>query len=122
MTVFRYMSFEEFNDFKIGKTLVNHTDHSKEHCTNSKGFCFLDECDHSPESAYEFLSGIVSDDVCVRFEVDDELLTMAYGTYADPFGNNWNDNMTIDEYCCESYNNKDFKMLDYRCVNAFEPC
>ena len=81
MIVFRFMSFKEFELFQKGETLVNKTDHSKGYRTISKGyrtiskgFCFFDEDDFSLEYAYEFLVGIVSDDVCARFEVDEKLL------------------------------------------------
>ena len=114
MTVFRYMSLKEFNLLKSGKTLENHTDYSKSNNTASIGFCFFDIDDTSPEYAFEFLEGIVSNDVCVRFEVDKKLLTESYGVYADPFYENWTDSITMKEWCCETYNNKDFKILDYQ--------
>lgn len=114
------MSLEEFNLLKSGKMLENHTDHSVGHRTTSRGFCFFDEDDCSPEYAFEFLRGIVSDEVCVRFEVDKKLLTESWGIYADPFCENWFDTITMTEWCCESYNNKDFRILDYKYLRELE--
>lgn len=114
MTVFRYMSLKEFELFQKGEILVNKTDHSKGHKTSSKGFCFFNENDFSPSYAFEFLEDIVSDDVCVRFEVDEKLLVKSWGVYADPYYENWSDTITVDEWCCESYNNRDFKLLDFK--------
>ena len=113
MKVFRFMSKKEFKLFKSGKTLINDAEHKKVYDSDSVGFCFFDEDDYSPEYAYEFLSGIVSNDVCVRFEVDKSLLIKSHGIYADPFGDNFFSTMGATEYCCTSYNNKDFKMLSY---------
>lgn len=126
MIVFRYMSFKEFELLKQGKTLTNTTDHSQGHHTTSKGFCFFDEDDCSPEYAYEFLSDIVSDEICARFEVDEPLLTKSYGIYADPDPDTTFLDMlsfsiskiTMTEYCCESYNRNTFKILNYRRYNS----
>ena len=108
------MSLEEFNLLKSGKTLENHTAHFIGHKTSSKGFCFFDENDCSPWYAFEFLSGIVSNEVCVRFKVAKKLLTESWGIYADPFYESWFDTITMREWCCESYNNKGFKILSYK--------
>lgn len=114
MKVFRFMSDEEFEKYLNGETLHNDTNHRQEkRSTDSIGFCFMDTEDVAPEFAYEFLSGIVSDDVCVQFEVDESLLTESYGTYADPYGEDFFSTMNVTEYCCNSYNKEDFKMLSY---------
>ena len=112
MKVFRFMSQEEFDKLQNGETLIN-TDNHKDLNTNSVGFCFMDCEDYSPESAYEFLDGIVSEDIVVQFEVDESLLTKSGGMYADPDGEWFLSRMWVDEYCCTSYNNKDFKLLSY---------
>ena len=113
MKVFRFMSKEEFELLKSGKTLINKKDHKLTNKCVSVGFCFFDKEDCYPEYAYEFLSSIVSDDVCVEFEVDKSLLKESSGTYADPYGDNFFSTIWMTEYCCTSYNNKDFKMLSY---------
>ena len=74
MKVFRFMSTEEFEKYRSGKKLKNKTNHKKQNHrkTTSIGFCFLSLDDFEPEYAYKFLTGIVTDEVCAVFEVDDE--------------------------------------------------
>ena len=77
--------------------------------------------DYCPEYAYEFLSGIVSDDVCAVFEVDESLLTKSSGTYAAPLVDDdvgWFSTMDVDEYCCQSYDKNNFKLIAY-CFNFY---
>lgn len=108
MKLFRFMSKKEFDKLIKGEVLTNNKEH-KGH-TNSKGFCFMDVEDNSPEYAYEFLSGIVSDDVCVVFETDKKL-KKSYGVYADPYGRFF-DTITENEYCTKKYSLKDFKIVE----------
>ena len=85
MRVFRFMSMDEFKKYQIGDTLSNdkkHPDYGQK--TESVGFCFMVYDDYYPEYAYEFLSGIVSDDVCVVFEVDDTLIVISSTLYSTP--------------------------------------
>ena len=82
VTLYRFMSKEEYEELLAGKVLVNEEDHTKEYKTASVGFCFLDINDYSPRQAYEFLRGIVADYVAVMFEVDESYLTPSYGVYA----------------------------------------
>lgn len=114
MKVFRFMSQEEFNKLQKGEVLTNTSEHLESN-TTSVGFCFMDCEDYSPESTYEFLAGVVSEDVVVQFEVDESLLTKSEGTYAAPLIDDvsWFSTMNVDEYCCTSYSNKDFKILSY---------
>ena len=120
MKVFRFMSMDEFKKYQIGDTLSNnknHHDYGQK--TESVGFCFMDCDDYCPECAYEFLSGIVSDDVCVVFEVDESLLIKSSGTYAASLIDDdvsWFSTMDVDEYCCQSYDKNDFKLIAY-CFN-----
>ena len=81
MEVFRFMSKEEFKKYMNGEELVNKKEHRAK--TNSKGFCFLDLKDFTPEEAIHFLSGIVSFDVCAVFETNTKL-NKTYGVYAKP--------------------------------------
>ena len=117
MRVFRFMSQEEFEGFQISDVLLNNTVHKESGLkSDSVGFCFMDCEDYSPESAYEFLEGIVSNDIVAVFEVDESLLTKSSGTYAAPLwcgDSNWFSTMIVDEYCCTFYSNKDFKLLSY---------
>lgn len=108
MKVFRFMSMDEFNDFLCGMKLNNNKKHEAH--TNSIGFCFLNEEEFDSEYAYDFLKGIVSDDLCAEFETDENNLKKSWGIYADPYGSFFS-TITVDEYCTEQYNNKDFKLL-----------
>lgn len=113
MFVFRFMSKEEFTKYINGEILINEKDHSIHSKTKSKGFCFMEyENNHSVENAFEYLDGIVSEDYVCIFECKESLLTSSYGVYADPFGCFF-DTITVDEFCCNSYSNKDFKLKSY---------
>lgn len=104
MKVYRWMSNEEFDKLTAGVPMIN-TNKFINCRTDSAGFCFLPEkvefdslpsgdwsadpehCVWDPASAYEFLNGIVSDDVLVEFEVSEEArerLHKGYGVYCDP--------------------------------------
>ena len=108
MKIFRYMSKNEFDKLINGETLINNTIH--EGLTNSVGFCFMKVEDNEPRYAYEFLSGVVDDDVCVVFETKKKL-TKSYGVYADPYGSFF-DTITKDEYCTKEYNLEGFKIVE----------
>lgn len=127
MKVFRFMSESEFKKYKSGNKLLNNKDHNKidSRKTNSKGFCFLDIQEYSPEEAMHFLSGIVSFEVCALFETNKELIK-SYGVYATPIkrtGNiqedlinlilNYRLSFTANEYCTTEYSEKDFKLLKF---------
>ena len=112
MKVFRFMSMKEFEEYQVGNVLFNDKDHKKSGRTDSIGFCFMNYDEEIPELAYEYLSGIVSNDVCAVFEVDKSYLTESYGVYADPYGDFF-DTRTKVEYCCQSYSKDNFKLLSY---------
>ena len=109
MKILRFMSNAEFDKYKKGDVLKNDKKHSG--FTDSIGFCFLNYEKYEPEYAYKFLSGIVSEDVCVVFETD-KTLTKHYGQYAEPYGSFF-DTFIADEYCINEYNKDDFKLIKY---------
>ena len=120
MKLFRFMSQAEFDKYLTGEKLINTTDHRKKFAfTGSKGFCFFEYMDWdgygvdgiTPEYAYEFLSGIVTEDVVAVFETNEQL-TESYGRYADPYGAFF-DTIRMDEYCTEEYDNKSFRLIKY---------
>lgn len=124
ITVFRFMSKREFENFKEGKKLSNNTIHKAK--TNSIGFCFINIEDYAPEKALHFLSGIVSFDVCVVFKTKIKYLNKSYGVYAKHIKstgniledlmnifNGFNEKFKANEYCTTEYNNKDFKVIKY---------
>ena len=89
--VFRFMSKREFEKLLAGNILENTVDHCLDSKTDSKGFCFFEEKEqHSeqitPEFSFYFMEGIVSSDICVRFETTPDCLFKAgHGTYGYPF-------------------------------------
>ena len=110
MKLFRFMSKEEFRKLVNGEELEKNKGHDGK--TNSIGFCFMkDDIYNNPEYAYEYLSGIVSKDICVKFETEIEL-KKGYGIYADPYGSFFS-TITQIEYSITKYNNRDFKILEF---------
>ena len=131
MRLHRYMSEREFEAYAKGQTLRNDTRHGEnDKKTTSVGFCFFPE---EPEEAHRWLSGIVNDDVCVTFEVPENMVKESIGQYCDPDKSNYDigqvlmdifDHMSgrdmegvvyMDkvEYCCTKYSRKDFKLIDF---------
>ena len=118
------MSIEEFAKFNNGEILHNDRVHNAK--TTSKGFCFFDLKDYNPHEALHFLSGLVSFDVCVVFEVDKSKLKERWGVYAKPaqrtgnflfdlmdLYNNFDRRFTATEYCTTEYSNRDFKLIRF---------
>ena len=113
MEVFRFMSKKEFIRLSDGETLEPyHRNHKAR--TSSKGFCFMATQDFTPEYAYNFLSCIVSENVCVLFEVPEDYLQESSGVYADPEGE-WDDVFVAREYCCNEYSRDTFVPRQYTC-------
>lgn len=110
---YRFMSHKEFVAYLCDETLENHKVFSEAN-TASFGFCFM-ACDSRAEAEdnYDFLSGIVSKDVLVEFEVEDpSVLTESWGIYADPCGG-WFDTVRKTEWCTESYSRKTFRLKGF---------
>lgn len=111
MKLFRFMSKDEFEKLINGEELVNEKEHTGH--TDSIGFCFMSyKEDEDIEYAYEYLSGIVTDDIVVVFETDKNNLNKSWGIYADPYGHFF-DTITETEYCTTNYNKNTFKILKY---------
>lgn len=124
MKVYRYMSMKEFEKMSAGCVLEN-MNTFKDCRTESEGFCFLPQitkfevCDewegevftfeYTPEQCIQFLTGIVTNDVLVEFEVDKTLINASYGVYADPTYISGDDGIIeILEYCTKTYSRDDF--------------
>ena len=120
MKFYRFMSMKEFNKMISGADIVGKK--SFEARTTSTGVCFLSEqtlCKHDEykatinvEQAYDFLCGIVSDDIVVEFEAQQKL-TESYGIYASIFGSAYFDTMVVTEYCVPSYNRNNMIPVRY---------
>lgn len=83
MIVYRFMSKKEYNKLLKGETLTNDKVHTGN--TISIGFCFMNMEDDEPEFAFQYLAGVVDEDICVVFETNKKL-TKSWGTYANPYG------------------------------------
>lgn len=114
MKLYRYMSWGEFYDLWNGLPLVSDNRTCKKSKTTSEGFCFLAEStiveseagiyEFDPVRCYDFLSGIVSDEVLVECEVfEPEHFTKGFGVYADPMTGGWYDTIQIVEYSTPEY-------------------
>jgi hypothetical protein len=124
------MSEREFEAYTKGKTMRNDTKHGESAKTTSVGFCFFPE---EPEEAHRWLRGIVCDDVCVTFDVPENMVKKSVGTYSDPdesdnsigavlmdifdhfMGNEMENVVYMEkiEYCCKKYSRKDFKLVKF---------
>lgn len=124
MRVYRYMSTREFRDMLAGCDIIGHSHNAR---TTSSGVCFLpmvvDYTDGekrracSARYAYNFMRGIVSDDVLVEFESPKGMLFDTEGVYANPHTCGWFDRIIVHELCIPSYNRDNIIPLRY-CV----PC
>ena len=116
MKVFRFMSGIEFELYQHGEELYNNTRHKAK--TDSIGFCFFNLDDFEPEYAWKFLKGAISPDICVVFEVNEEL-KKGYGIYMDPNRTdyeimNWIPKIIkVSEYSATQYDNQKFKLIKY---------
>ncbi|MBM6865694.1 hypothetical protein H6A66_11020 [Bacteroides caecigallinarum] len=107
MTLHRFCSQEEFDCYKRGELLINEKDHSKTRgtATTSVGFCWFTE---NPEEAKYRLSGIVDFDVCITVETDAANVMESKGRYVV----NGVRGVYLTEYCCTSYDNKRFRLVE----------
>lgn len=110
MKIYRYMSNREFTLLMSGETIVGPKQFAAN--TSSTGVCFLPEQIRtaseneynptlSPCEAFKYLSGIVSSDKLVEFEVNpgmESKFRKSYGRYASLYGG-WDDRMGADEIC-----------------------
>lgn len=122
MKFYRFMSMKEFNKMSSGNDIIGKKSFEA-YRTTSTGVCFLSEqtlCkddDHKAtinvEKAYDFLYGIVSNDIVVEFESRQEM-TESYGIYASIFGAN---TMIVTEYCVPSYNRENMIPVRYGTID-----
>ena len=121
MKFYRFMSMKEFNKMSSGVDIVGKKSFKAR--TTSTAVCFLSEhtlCkddEHKAtinvEKAYDFLYGIVSDDIVVEFEARQEM-TESYGVYTSIFGP---DTMVMTEYCTPSYNRNNMIPVRYGMID-----
>lgn len=111
MRVTRFCSISEFTKFVSGETLRNDTDHymGGKGGSTSRGFCFTED---DPHTAWRYLKGIVSYDVCMVLEIDKDFLQETSGRYADfSDGKDGSTACIKKEYCTCEYSNKTAKLV-----------
>ena len=123
ISIFRFMSNEEYDLLNRGLTLTNHTDHRAirgEKVTTSKGFCFgiggIEEAiTHSRR-----LKGIVCMQWLMVAEADEKLLTPSKGWYVTEYNNNYSPfgHAYFDEMCMEEMNRDDFSTMGFYAVRG----
>lgn len=94
-----------------GETLINTTDHFRggRGGSVSVGFCFTED---DPVTAWRYLKGIVYPEICMVLDIDDQLLTVSLGKYADySDGKDGSDACIKVEYCLTQYSNKTAKLV-----------
>lgn len=124
MKVYRYMSKEELSKYLLGITIVGKRSFS--HCnTTSEGICFLSEIvsfysdsieenvEWTPFKCFTFLEGVVNaDSILVEFNTDADMKKSA-GVYADPFTDDWESTISVNELCIPEYNRDTFDAVRY---------
>jgi len=111
MIVTRFCSIEEYKKFMSGETLINTTDHFRggRGGSVSVGFCFTED---DPVTAWRYLKDIVYPEICMVLDIDDQLLTVSLGKYADySDGKDGSDACIKVEYCLTQYSNKTAKLV-----------
>lgn len=108
MILHRFCSAKEYEAYCRGDLLVNTKDHSQSRGTASTsiGFCFFEE---DPEEAKVWLSGIVDFDYCITVEVFDSEVVKSRGRYLSSDKTHL---MHKTEYCCKSYDNARFRLIE----------
>ncbi len=121
MKLMRFMSIAELEKFRAGELLENTTDFHAEHKqrTDAVGFCFLDYDQYDEQEALHFLSGIVNQEICAVFEVDDIVakkgLKKGEGTFAAPMSSitEFFSSMQVTEYSTKRYSNQNMELLKF---------
>lgn len=117
MILFRFMSRAEYNKYNAGKKLFHMNPYKKKYNTTSKGFCFMSLDDIKPQVAYDFLLGIVKDDVLCIFECKDLKkagLKESKGFYAGFPEASWR-----REYCTYSYSKETLRLVKVKDPHKF---
>jgi hypothetical protein len=133
MKVYRYMSSEELKKFQKGEEILPLIDHkaSGKATDAGKELCFLPERilfkdsrgtlnTFTPIEAYEFMSGVVSDEFLIEFEVlNKAMFKEGSARYADPYGAFF-DTIRIKELRTNKYSNKELKIIKAFIPDSFD--
>jgi len=124
MIVFRFMSNEEFEKYKAGEIIEGRRQKSESDSFGKYVICFMpiggditdmSEIECEPERAYEYLDGIVSDEICAVFQASDDIFEKGRGKYLNPY--DVPAFMRVQEVYSPLYQKNDFTLLSY-CKNA----
>lgn len=103
---FRYMSAAEFRHYQTGATLHGR---AQSGCfTDARGrlvVCFMPvigDALGAARAAYEYLLGVVSNEMCAIFRISDPSYQEGSGRYADPYGA-FLDTMWVREIYLDAY-------------------
>ena len=113
ITLHRFCSYKEYEQYMSGSSLHNHTDHyhGGKGGSLSRGFCFfMGDVDEWARR----LNGLVDFDVLLTVNVAPELVNPSMGVYAD-----WSkcDGLStpprkhFQEFCTTTYNRADFRFV-----------
>ena len=111
MKLTRFCSKAEYEKFMAGETLTNHTDHYRggKGGSTSVGFCFTAD---PPKTAWRYLKGTVSSEVCMVMDIPKESLSISTGKYADySKGELGAYSCLKKEFCLRTYSNKTVKLV-----------
>ena len=133
MKAYRWMSIKEFQKVTAGCDITPIRRNHK-YKTTGAGIFFLPEdyfrtwlsedgTDYvskqpSPEFSIHFLSGIVTTDVLVEFDICCPV-EEAQGVYANPYTDEWYDYIVVDELCIPFYNQETMIPLRYFISESF---
>lgn len=119
MILYRFMGITELMRFLRGDTIQSHN-YDDIHFLPEKVKVYLNKNDNSkmeewePISCLEFMEGIVTKDILCKFEAKEDLVRPKLARYASPYM--LDDGCNIIEYTCDTYNNKDFKLISLKII------
>jgi hypothetical protein len=126
ITVFRFMSEEEFTLYGRGELVQGKPQiaYNLSSAYRKAVGCFMpvetwwkDDPAGAAKSAYQYLAGIVSKDVCAIFSAPADTFHQGNATYADPYGS-FLDTMMVDELMTPSYSKETFELIS--CYRNFD--
>lgn len=123
ISIFRFMSNEEYDLLNRGLTLTNHTDHRAirgEKVTTSKGFCFGIGDTEEAITHSRRLKGIACMQWLMVAETDEKRLTPSKGWYVTEYDNNGGSfgHAYFDEMCMEEMNRENFSTMEFYAVRG----
>ena len=109
MDLYRFCSEKEAELLSQGATITNTTNHyfDGKGGSTSVGFCMTTD---EPQTAWHYLKGIVTPDICLHLDIPEELLTKSKGKYV--------------RYAMEHRYGKTFMTTDYKdewCITELRP-